>query len=212
MKNTLPMFYFLSLLLWTKDIASGNSFHKLIVWNTGYSQYQTLINDHICLHIDPGGTLLLPLRAINTLCQNKLNRYTFLQNDKFHTSYINQLIQVFQNTKEINEPRSLITNSTSKNHLLISFAHLNRTQLEQILFQEINLFKKYKSIILPNHGQPKHLTKYKILMLSKFHMLITGSQSKKYENHQSTKAKFTKIQKNLILKNKWGHLIFETIK
>lgn len=210
MKFSLGLFYFLSLFFWTKDISSGISIHALVLWNTGYSQYQTLVHDHNCLHIDPGGTLKFPLQTIYSLCQDKENQYTYVQNDKFHTSYIKLLNQIFPKSKETNESKSFISNLIATNHALISYAHLDKVQFEQTLFRETKPSEFYVSLILPNHGQPKRLTKDKILMLSKFHMLITGSQSRKYENHQSTEAKFVKVQKDLILKNKWGHLIFET--
>ncbi len=283
MKFNLILFYFFSLTLWTKELATGNSFRKLIIWNTGYSQYQTLVADNFCLHTDPGGTLKYPIQIIFELCQNKTNLYFFLHNDKFHTSYLTALKQLNTKIIDVRYSKLLMAHQISKNHLIVTFGHLDKDLLDQTFnfsaetskpqiedlkestfsittildflkteetSKNIRLNERYNfefyldvvsenfklkkqleiknklrtkytkineifvhepklSLLLPNHGQPKFLTKERIKYLSKFNMVIAGSQSKKFENHKTTESKFLRAQKPLILKNQWGHLVFE---
>ncbi len=226
--NTL---YIIFILIWTKDLGSGDSYKKHILWNTGYSQFQTQVTDHYCLHLDPGGTIYFPVQLIYKLCNNKKNIYFALHNDRYHTNFIHLLKKIDQNLIELKideygmsnslkiktlpdakDPKLVFIFKISKNHILISTGHLEKDNLTDFL--NLNLASDLssettQSLILSNHGQPKFLTKEKVLHLSKFKMLISGSQSRKYKNHPSTETKFLKINSPLILKNKWGHLIFE---
>lgn len=203
----------IGVILWTKSVSYGLCYQKLILWNTGYSQFQTLVTEHSCLHMDPGGTLRFPKQHIYKLCRGLKNRVVYLHNDRYHTNFINSLTSMDDKLKdkiESIQELGVLTNQISENHTLISPSHFDRQDFKFKLEPQIRDKKReYQSLILPNHGQTKYLNRNNVLKMTKYLMLISGSQSRTYEAHKSTEKKFTRIKKPLVLKTQWGHLIFE---
>lgn len=204
------------LLITPKPIHHGLSFNYLVLWNAGYSNYLSHVSDHKCLHLDPGGTLRFPKSKINMLCALKENSLIFLHLDHFHTKYTkflkkNTLLKI-QTEKSNEEDLELHQKKFGFKYFKMgpidSFGHLTKTNIESIFLRKTK-GRLGDYLILPNHGQPKFLSKEVISKFKAYKMVISGSQSRKYKHHLITEAKFLKNKIPIVYKNVWGHLFFE---
>ena len=187
---------------WTSE---NISFKGSIFWNTGYSNFITIIDSSQCQHIDPGGTLHFP-KKILSLCHEKQNSHHTLQIDRFHTNYQKNLrkLNSVPNTK-------LMNNEKYKYFIHDSWATFGHLDLKGMafVFLEPQTLSSTKYIVLPNHGQPQMFKPFVLHSLRKFKMRMTGSQSRSYKNHKKTETKFAKFKIPMIYKNVWGHIVLE---
>lgn len=203
---SLNLVWFILLLSSPRHIYEEKQLEAYILWNTGYSNYLTVISANRCRHLEPGGTLVFP-KIINKLCAGKQNTWSSSELDRFHTSYKYNLekIGAYRVKLNLSNDKKGYNYFIQKNILITG--HLNKLGI-QSLFHNKNkrLFKNY--LVLPNHGQPKHLNKDIVQVISKFRMRIAGSQSRKYQHHIKTQKKFQNLNIPVIYKPVWGHLIF----
>lgn len=217
-KNYITLIFFSVILIKPKHIYHGMSLNALIVWNTGYSQFISLITNEHCNHIDPGGTLKTSHSFVLKYCSSKENFWIKLHNDRFHTNFVRSFKKL--HLKELkpfafkaSHKRLLLSPTESfpyfHFHGLLSFGHLEKQALENIFLNPDTSIYNSEYLILPNHGQPKFLNQELIQTMKRFKMRISGSQSRNYRHHQSTEKKFQKMNVPIVYKNIWGHLIFE---
>lgn len=195
----------------------GLNFTGSIVWNTGYSNFITFMDIDGCTHIDPGGTLTFPIQAIYNICAHQNNSWHFLHKDRFHsnyTRYLQKLKKLLDFTKSQNSVNldSIVKEtfdlSYIKKNKILSLGHLDKKQLECV-FKTNTLNFKTDYLIMPNHGQHQYLNQDLIQYFKSYKMRISGSESKIYGNHKTTKIKFDKIKAPIVYKNIWGHLYFQ---
>ncbi len=193
-----------SILLKPQWLSQNLVFRGFIIWNTGYSNFITIVASSKCQHIDPGGTLRFP-KTIYKFCLEKTNLTTVLHNDRYHTNFQRNLRPL--KAKELVKPIEIGPYKVFVHRDLTSLGHLDRQGLDYF-FRYAKVLNTTNYILLPNHGQPKHITSELIPNFRRFKMRISGSQSRTYLNHLATAMKFQKAQLPIIYKNVWGHLIF----
>jgi hypothetical protein len=239
--NNLRRFLFILAIITTpKSIHHGINYNYIILWNTGYSNFSTYVSRHNCLHLDPGGTLILPKKIIHKLCSLKLNSILILHSDRFHEKYISHLnkisefykTQIYSLTQRKTTAANQNINSVIKDEnyyknqiklfqkthgyyffslgQIEHYGHLTKQSMNKVFIQ-IPKTSSVKYLLLPNHGQPKYLTNQIISKFKRYKMLISGSQSRSYKNHPKTEAKFLTKKIPIVYKNIWGHLVFEKV-
>jgi hypothetical protein len=201
------IFINLCILLKSQWTSQNIVFEGAVFWNTGYSNYITVIAPDGCLHIDPGGTLHFP-KQIFRLCREKQNSHAVLHQDRFHTNYQKNLRQL--KSVESLSSGNLADQKYLSNQTWTTFGHLDLKDLTYF-FLDTSVLKTTKYIILPNHGQPQLFKPFIINGLRKFKMRITGSQSRNYINHKKTELKFSELNIPIVYKNIWGHIVIEKV-
>lgn len=82
---------FWRIVIWTLIfiVAKTQSIHPdrfsyYVIWNVGYGQWHTLIEDHACTHIDLGGERLRFKASLLKHCQSVVNAVIFTHLDRHH--------------------------------------------------------------------------------------------------------------------------------
>ncbi len=193
-----------------------DAFEYYIVWNTGYGQWHTLIQNHTCLHIDLGGERLRFDPKIMSLCQRFPNQVFLTHLDRHHLN-----LSWFYK-KWLNPSCSSFWTEFKNNKNL---AHLLKNPSCPLHIQSsVSLYQKkfwvgghtlvpltpHHILTLSQHGALSSQTSKQAWKrhTTTAHMLIASKQLRRHTYNTKTDLWFKKHGRKLVYSHKWGHLIF----
>lgn len=214
LKNFLLIFIYV---LYLQPLRIGHdAFEYYIIWNTGYGQWHTLIQNHTCLHIDLGGERLRFDPKIISLCQTFPNQVLLTHLDRHHLNlswfykkWLNpscsSFWKEFKNNKSLSH---LLENSSCPLHIRSSVS------LHQQKFwvggHTLAPLTPHQILTLSQHGTlTSRASKYAWRRhTTSAHMLIAGKQLRRPTHNTKTDLWFKKHGRKLVYSHKWGHIIF----
>lgn len=210
---------FLFIILLQPQRLGAEAFNYYIIWNTGYGQWQTLIYNKNCLHIDLGAERLRFDPKLMALCQAAHNQVIFTHLDRHHLNlswfykkWLNPHCPHFW--KEFKAHKSLdpIPSSELCHWKYQPWVTLHHGRFAVGGHTPLPSNLKAQLITLPHHGaltqNSKHLRALKTHLGSTY-MWVSSKKLRSSEVHSRTETWFkTHAQQKIIYTHKWGHLIF----
>lgn len=153
-----------------QDLSEGLR-DRLIVWNVGQGLYTSLIQDHLCIHIDAGGEQIS--KKVKNLCRDKINRVYITHADWDHISHLYTMRRDF--------PKLCLIHSCPetyhpKKRKLLDGIPLCKNKEDSIVIEH----KIFRKQVTENND---HSRVYQV-----YDILIPGDLSKKYEKQIRAKS------------------------